>query len=97
MPNPILAVAIALGLPASYALNRIFTARAYERRTGRQFSRRRSLMVAVGLWVDGLILVTSLIAFSTRWVYVVIPWIAFNYVAALTFAAARTRRERKLG
>jgi putative flippase GtrA len=85
--------AILVGIVMSYAVNRIFTARIYARRTGRALARQTSLALVGGLWADGLVLLVALILFSAHWLLVIVPWMLANYIVAM-LVVARRRSEK---
>jgi len=82
----------AWGVALTYGLNRVHFARSYRTRTGKSVSRRVSLALVGGWWIDGAVLLVLLISLPRGWIPAVIGWSALNFVGALTVVRLNSSR-----
>jgi putative flippase GtrA len=81
----VLLAIVAIGVPTSYLLNRRFTATAFEKRRSIGFSRVRSAVVAVLVWIDAGGVILLVVLLSKYWWVGVGSWLVVNYIALVLY------------
>lgn len=80
-------VVIPLGIAASFALNRRFSAQAYQRTYRRKLQRKWSVAWALAVWLYAALLVGLIIAFPSIWwlSLLVTSVVVYGVIAVLIF------------
>jgi putative flippase GtrA len=90
----VIALSVIVGIPASYALNRQFTARYLRRTKEQELARKTSLLISFALWCDVAILVALIVTLGHSWWVGMLFWLTLNY-AMVIYYTLKVRKASK--
>jgi hypothetical protein len=91
MPNSIAAsliLVLLIGIPSSYAANRLFSVRIFKAK----HSHVKSLLIALTGWADVAILIFAILIYPNAWLPATTAWVIVNLAGLVTLVFRINRR-----